>query len=58
MYMRIETFDDLYDATYFLETLAEEARDKGFYFKAELYKTDDNRWRVGFAENQQLEMNI
>ena len=54
--MLIETFDDLYDATQFLEVEAE--FNKTDYFKAEIYKTEDGRWRVGIITQQQMELPI
>lgn len=49
----IETFDDLYDAILFLEVQAEAYHD---YFKSELLKLDDNRWRVGIITERQIEL--
>lgn len=54
--MRIETFDDLYDATLFIEVEYEFNKDN--YFKAELYRTDDGRWRVGIITEAQMEMDV
>lgn len=54
--MRIETFDDLYDATQFIETEAE--FNKTDYFKAELFWTPDGRWRVGIIYEAQMELDV
>ena len=54
----IETFNDLQDATQFIETLADEARRQNAYFKAELFKLEDNRWRVGIVYSQQMELDV
>lgn len=55
--MRIETFDDLYDAILFLETEAEHTS-YYVYFKAEIFRTEDNRWRVGIITETQMELNV
>lgn len=49
----IKSFDDLYDAILFLETEAERGDE---YFKAELLKTSDNRWRVGIITEAQIDL--
>lgn len=53
--MKIEVFNDLYDAILFLEVEAEAYHD---YFKAELLKTDDGRWRVGVITSRQMELHL
>lgn len=52
----IKVFDDLYDAVLYIETEAEQSYSNSEYFKAELLRTSDGRWRVGFITNAQLEM--
>lgn len=52
----IKTFDDLYDATSFIETEAEQAFRSETYFKAELLRTADGRWRVGLYSGGQIEL--
>ena len=52
----VDTFFDLYDATMFIETLAEDAIREDTPFKAELTKTEDNRWRVGIIWGTQGEL--
>lgn len=54
--MRIEIFDDLYDATQFMEVEAD--FNQTDYFKAELYRTDDGRWRVGVITERQKELSF
>lgn len=56
--MRIEVFDDLYDATLFIETEAEMQYRSDGYFKAELIRTDDGRWRVGLTLERQMEFDV
>lgn len=56
--MNIQTFDHLEEAIYALEEEAEWAMIDGTYFKAELYKTEDNRWRLGIITEDQLELKI
>lgn len=51
----IEVFNDVYDAILFIETHAETS-DKEDYFKAELLRLDDGRWRVGLMFKQQMEL--
>lgn len=52
----IEIFDDLYDAILFLENEAEQAYRSDTYFKGEMLRTDDGRWRVGIINKAQLEL--
>jgi len=52
----IKIFDDLYDATVYLELEAERYIGRDEYFKAELLLLDDGRWRLGIQFNSQLEM--
>jgi hypothetical protein len=52
----IKVFDDLYDAVLYIETEAEQSYRSEEYFKAELLRTPDGRWRVGFITKAQLEM--
>lgn len=58
--MIIKTFGNHIDALYFLEDHASLAFFKGSYFKGELYKTNDNRWRVGILDDDddQLEFDL
>lgn len=51
----IEVFTDVYDAILYLETHAESS-DHEDYFKAELLRLDDGRWRVGITYERQLEL--
>jgi hypothetical protein len=51
----IEVFNDLYDAILFMEVEAEFKHD---YFKAELLKLDDGRWRCGITTERQHEFNF
>lgn len=53
--MRIETFNDLYDATQFIEVEAEYYDE---YFKVELIKLEDGRWRVGITYERQMELDV
>lgn len=52
----IKIFDDLYDAVLFIETEAEQSFKNEEYFKAELLRTTDGRWRVGFITRSQLDL--
>ena len=52
----IEIFNDIYDATYFIENLAIEAQSKASYCRIELLLLADGRWRVGVLDEQQLEL--
>lgn len=52
--MKIEVFDDLYDAILFLEVEAEQSD----FIKGELLRTDDNRYRVGVMFGDQLELDF
>jgi hypothetical protein len=54
--MIIEIFNDFYDAIQFIETTAE--FNNTDYFKAELYWTQDGRWRVGIITEQQMELDV
>lgn len=54
----IETFENVDDALDFLDALAYDASTNDAYFKAELLKTSDGRWRVGVYNNSQLELDI
>lgn len=51
----IEVFTNVYDAILYLETHAETS-DKEEYFKGELLRLDDGRWRVGLTFQRQLEL--
>lgn len=51
--MIIETFDDLYDAILYLEVEAEFLHE---YFKGELLRLEDGRWRCGIITEKQLEL--
>lgn len=52
----VKTFDDLYDAILYLETEAENVTGKTDYFKGELLRTSDGRWRVGIIDEPQLDL--
>lgn len=54
----IEVFDDVDEALDFLDQLAYESAMNDSYFKAELFKTIDGRWRVGINLNGQMEFDI
>lgn len=54
----IKTFDDLYDATQYIETEAEQAYRGNTGFKAQLYRTWDGRWRVGIVISEQTELDV
>ena len=56
--MIIQTFDDLYDATQVIEVEAEQAYRNQSYFKAQLYRTWDGRWRVGIITEDQMELDV
>lgn len=45
-------FDDVHDALLYLEVEAEMNND---FLKGELFKTADNRWRLGIIYQDQLE---
>ena len=51
----IEVFNDVYDAILFIETNAESSNHEE-YFKAELLRLDDGRWRVGLVLERQIEL--
>lgn len=51
----IEIFNDVYDAILYLETHAEMSNNED-YFKGELLRLDDGRWRVGLTFKRQLEL--
>lgn len=58
--MRIEIFNDIYDATTFIEVETEIHPLEHFppYFKAEIFRLDDGRWRVGIMTEQQMELKV
>lgn len=51
----ITIFDDLQDALLYLEVEAEMNKD---FLKGELFRTSDNRWRVGVIYYQQMELDF
>ena len=51
----IEVFNDVYDAILYLETHAETSNHED-YFKGELLRLDDGRWRCGITYKRQLEL--
>jgi hypothetical protein len=53
--MIIEIFDTLEDAEYFVSMRADEANRADVYFKSELYRLPDGRWRVGVDVQAQTE---
>lgn len=53
--MDIKIFHDLGEALDYIE-LAHYHKDE--YFKVEILKTEDGRWRVGIITEQQMELDI
>jgi hypothetical protein len=51
----IETFNDLSEAILFMENLAYDAVNVD-YFKSELLRLQDGRWRVGVYTEAQMEL--
>jgi hypothetical protein len=49
----IETFDNFYDLLHYLD---HSGWDEHEYWKVEIFKTDDGRWRVGVITEQQYEL--
>lgn len=54
----IKIFDDLYDAILYLENEAEQAYRSDTFFKAEMLKLEDGRWRCGIFYDAQLELKL
>jgi len=53
----IEAFNTLDDALFHIDHQYAMC-EKDSYFKAEIYKTDDGRWRVGILTAEQLELDF
>lgn len=51
----IKTFDDFYDAILYIEDSDPGAYE---YYKIELFRTEDGRWRVGLITERKLELSL
>ncbi len=54
----IKTYSNYIDLSNDLENLMALAYLKGEFFKAEIFKTEDNRWRLGIQTKQQMEFDF